>query len=139
MKKRQLGLTSAMATTLLALPACSSSSDNWDDGQVYAARDTAVCVNENGERVADTQCNNNRRVGYYGGSGYKWYYLGRNSAVPYYGESVGDPRYSRNGSYTPSNGISYERAPHATNMARSQAVSRGGMGSSARSFGGGRS
>lgn len=139
MKKKQLTLTSAMATTLLALPACSSNSNDWDDATVYAARDTAVCVDQNGERIPDYHCNNSSRSHYYGGSGVRWFYVGQSSPLPYYGDSVNDPRYAQRGSYAPTAGVSYDRAPASANIARSSAASRGGLGSSARSYGGGRS
>ncbi len=131
--KKQLVMTTAMAAGLLALPACSSN-DEWK-GEVYADREVAVCVNRDGERVRDDYCDDDRGVG--GSNAFLWYYLGRSSAVPYYGDSVRHSRYR--GSYTPSPNVAYGRAPASTSMTRSRAVSRGGFGSSARSFGGGRS
>ena len=128
-----------MAATLTALAGCSSGND-WDDN-VVADRDTAVCVDQAGKRIADDNCNPRR-----GGSGMGtaamlgyWYYMGRNSRVPYLGDSVKDGSGRFNGSNRPSAGTSYARAPAAANMTRSAAVARGGFGSSGRGFGGGRS
>lgn len=135
MKKRHLTLTSAMATTLLALPACSSN-DEWDD-QTYASSDTAVCVDQSGNRVPDEQCDSGRSHVY--GGYHSWYYFGRSAPIPYYGESVRDPRYAAHASNTPRAGTTYAKAPASSNMTRSAAVSRGGMGSSGHSYGGGRS
>lgn len=137
--KKQLTMTTAMAATLLALPGCSSG-DEWNE-DVVADRDTAVCVDQQGRRVDDSLCSRQNYAGHGGGGGsnaFLWYYLGRNSAVPYYGDSIRDPRYAR-GSYMPVANTVYQPAPAASRMTRSQAVSRGGLGSSGRSFGGGRS
>ena len=133
--KKQLGMTTAMAAALLALPACSSD-NGWDDDMV-ADRDTAICVNQAGERVDDDQCDRDRGGGV--SSAFLWYYIGRNAAIPFYGDSIHHRRYRGHGSYQPRSGVSYGRAPASTNVTRSQAVSRGGLGSSSRSFGGGRS
>ena len=133
--KKQLGMTTAMAAALVALPACSSN-NGWDDN-VVADRDTAICVNQAGERVDDDQCDDNRGGGM--SNAFLWYYLGRSAAIPYYGDSIHHSRYRGRGSYQPRSGVSYGRAPVTTNVTRSQAVSRGGLGSSSRSFGGGRS
>lgn len=141
--KKQLTITTAMAAALLALPGCSSR-DEWNE-DIYAERDTQVCVDQQGERVDDDLCTSGAQSsygssgGYHGGGGsnaFLWYYLGRQSAVPYYGESVRDPRFA-SGSYVPMAGAVYDRAPVASRMTRSQAVSRGGLGSSSRRFGGG--
>lgn len=133
--KKQLGMTTAMAAALVALPACSSN-NGWDE-DVVADRETAICVNQAGERVDDDQCDNDRGGGV--SNAFLWYYLGRASAIPYYGDSIRHSRYRGRGSYQPQSGVSYGRAPVTTNVTRSQAVSRGGLGSSSRSFGGGRS
>ena len=138
--KKQLTMTTAMAAALMALPACSSH-DDWN-GDVVADRDTAVCVDKDGKRVDDSLCApansqaNNYHGGYHGGgsNAFLWYYIGRQSAVPYYGESVRDTRFA--GSYQARNGVVYHAAPESTRMARSAAVSRGGLGSSSRRFGG---
>ena len=137
---KNLGLTTAMAATLTALAGCSSGND-WDDN-VVADRDTAVCVDQSGKRIADSGCNN--RVGGGGGVGTAamlgyWYYMGRNSRVPYLGDSVNDGSGRFSGSTRPGAGTSYASAPAAANMTRSAAVARGGFGSSGRGFGGGRS
>lgn len=134
--RKQLTMTTAMAAALVALPACSSN-DGWT-GDVVADRDTAVCVNQQGSRVDDDLCDDDGpRTG--GSSAFLWYYIGRNSAVPYYGDSIYDRRYARGGSFARQPGVAYSRAPASTKMTRSQAVSRGGLGSSSRRFGGGRS
>ena len=79
---KNLVLTTAMAATLTALSGCSRGND-WDDN-VVADRDTAVSVDQNGKRIADTACNTHRSGGGVGSAamlGY-WYYMGRNSRVP---------------------------------------------------------
>ncbi|HEX8126582.1 MAG TPA: hypothetical protein VF548_13470 [Allosphingosinicella sp.] len=136
--RKQLSMTTAMAAALVALPACSSN-DGWNE-DVVADRDTAVCVDREGRRVDDDRC----VTGRHGGgvpSAFLWYYIGRNAAVPYYGDSIYDRRYARYGpgSFAPRPGVDYARAPASTRMTRSRAVSRGGLGSSSRRFGGGRS
>jgi hypothetical protein len=127
-----------MAAALLALPGCSSN-DDWN-GDVVADRDTAVCVDKDGNRVDDSQCAPQGATGsYHGGGGsnaFLWYYLGRQSAVPYYGESIRDPRFAGQGSFQPRSGAVYHAAPAETHMTRSQAISRGGLGASGRRFGG---
>ena len=132
--KKQLTLTTAMAAALIALPGCSSN-DGWNE-ETVTDRDTEVCVDQNGTRVEDSRCSSDRRSGM--SNGFLWYFIGRNSAVPYYGDSIRDRRYA-SGSYTPRAGATYFPAPAKTGMTRSQAVSRGGLGSSGRRFGGGRS
>ncbi|HEY0086497.1 MAG TPA: hypothetical protein VGB65_11370 [Allosphingosinicella sp.] len=137
--KKQMIMTSAMAAALAALPACSSN-DDWN-GETIAQQDTAVCVDQQGKRVDDSQCNDNAHRSSGGGMGnaFLWYYIGRNAAVPYYGDSIHDRRYSRYAQYNGFSrkpGVSYARAPDSTRMTRSQAVSRGGLGSSSRRFGG---
>lgn len=137
--KKQLTMTTAMAAALLALPGCSSE-EEWS-GDVTADRDTAICVDGQGQRVDDDLCARGAYAGggYHGGGGssaFLWYYLGRNSALPYYGESIHDRRYAGHGSYQPQSNASYVRAPLGTRMTRSQAISRGGLGASARRFGG---
>jgi hypothetical protein len=127
--KKQIFLTSAMAATLSG---CSSGND-WD-GNVYARNDTRVCVDQNGYRVEDSYCG--RRIGGHGGG---WYYIGRGARVPYQGDSINDQRHGFKGSFAAKPGASYSSAPSDANMSRSAARSRGGFGSSSRSFGGGRS
>jgi hypothetical protein len=135
---KQLTITTAMAAALIALPGCSQN-DGWDDAAV-ADRDTAICVDQEGKRVEDRRCNDTPRVGSSGiATGLLWYYIGRSSAVPYYGDSVRSGRFANSGSYRPRPGASYFPAPARTSMTRSQAVSRGGLGASARGFGSGRS
>jgi hypothetical protein len=133
--KKQLNMTTAMAATLLALPACSSN-NGWNE-DVIADQDTAICVDRQGTRVDDDLCDDDYDGG--GSSAFLWYYLGRSSAVPYYGDSIRDRRFAGRGSYSRAPGVVYARAPAISNVTRSQAVSRGGLGSSGRSFGGGRS
>lgn len=131
--KKKLALTSAMAATLTSLSACSSG-DDWDDN--YADNDTAVCVDENGRRVDDSNC---RSQHIRGGGFYGWYYINRGSRLPYYGDSVRDTKLGIKGSAVATPGVNYATSPPHTNMTRSAAKARGGFGSSGRSFGGGRS
>ncbi len=131
--KKQLIMTTAMAAGLAALGACSSNS-GWEDEPI-AESDTAVCVNQDGERVDDDLCGDNpHHVSGGGSNAFLWYYLGRSSAIPYYGDSIRHSRYR--GSYTPQRNAFYVPAPASTGITRSQAVSRGGLGSSSRSYGG---
>lgn len=134
--KKQLFLTPAMAATLASISACSAQ-DEWSEG-VVADQDTRVCVDQNGQRIDDDYCDNRSR-NYVRGSGAGWYYIGRASRLPYLGDSVKDPRLGITGSSVADPAKSYARAPSTVNMTRSTAVSRGGFGSSSRSFGGGRS
>ena len=136
--KKQMFMTTAMAAALAGLPACSSNNDGWNE-EVIADRDTAVCVDQQGKRVDDDLCDNDGPRSSGMGNAFLWYYIGRSAAVPYYGESIHDRRYSRYArynSFSPRPGVAYGRAPAATRMTRSQAVSRGGLGSSSRRFGG---
>ncbi len=135
--RKQLSMTTAMAAALVALPACSSN-DGWNE-DVVADRDTAICVNQQGARIDDDLCDDDHHHSGGGSNAFLWYYIGRNSAVPYYGDSIYDRRYARGGSFARRPGVDYSRAPTSTKMTRSQAVSRGGLGSSSRRFGGGRS
>ena len=132
--KKQILLTSAMAATLSSLSGCSSG-DDWD-GSVYAENDVGVCVDQNGYRVDDDNCDND---GYRRGGGFGWFYMSRGSRIPYYGDSIRDKQYGFAGSATPDPSKVYARAPFNTNLTRSTAMARGGFGSSSRSFGGGRS
>ncbi len=138
--RKQLSMTTAMAAALVALPACSSN-DGWNE-EVVADRDTAVCVDQQGKRVDDDLCSDDRHHHSGGSNAFLWYYIGRSHALPYYGDSIYDRRYARQGrygSFTRQPGVDYARAPASTKITRSQAVSRGGLGSSSRRFGGGRS
>lgn len=125
---RDLRITAGVAAALLA-SACGRSDNGWT-----ASDNTAICTDRDGHRVADANC---QRSGGGGGGGmgtaFLWYYLGRHSAIPYYGETV------RGGSFARAPGMAYARAPSGSAMTRSAAISRGGFGSSARSFGGGSS
>jgi hypothetical protein len=128
--KNDLRLTTAIAAALLA-GGCHQEPDNgWTTD-----RDTAICTDQQGTRVADQNCQQQRQAagGHVASSPFLWYFLGRNSAVPYYGERA------TGGSFTRAAGRSYFRAPSGSAMTRSAAISRGGFGASARSFGGGHS
>ena len=120
MKPVDLRITAAVAAAL-AVAGCNHQPDEWT-----ARQDTAVCVDQQGSRVADDQCS--RRPGL-GVSPFLWYYLGRSSALPYYGDRVAG------GSFTRTAGATYFHAPVTTAMTRSAAISRGGFGASAHSFG----
>ncbi len=126
MGKKELALTAALASALL-LAGCQRH-DDWTTD-----RDTAVCVDPQGNRVADDNCQRTATSGYHGsgvGTAFLWYYLGRNSAIPPYGERA------LGGTYTRTAGATYFHAPVSTGVTRSAAIARGGFGASARSFGG---
>ena len=126
-KTINLTFTTALAATFLA--ACGQREAQWgDDLDNYADSDTAICVDEDGQRIDDRNCSGDRR---YGGGFGTFIYLGRGGYLPYYGERARPGSYST----TPRVGTVYGRAPAAANMTRSAAVSRGGFGSSARSGG----
>ena len=136
---KDLTLTAAMAATLMGVSIFSSSSDNeWQD--VVSENDTAVCVDQSGNRIRDDDCPDRPTTAGPGGSGGgrgSWFYMRRNSPVPLYGDSVHDARFGGNGSFYPQAGTQYYRAPNSTHLTRSQAVSRGGLGSGGRRYGGG--
>lgn len=122
-KSINLKITLAAASAAL-VGGCEQSAPDWT-----AQQDTAVCVDRQNNRVPDQDCDRS-----YGGGGHSsaflWYYLGRNSRVPYYGDRV------TGGSFTRTAGATYFHAPVTTAMTRSTAVSRGGFGASAHAFGG---
>lgn len=134
--KKQLFLTTAMAATLSSLSGCSSPEDDWGS-EVTADSDTAVCMDEDGYRIDDNACDKDYAVRSSGGR--YWYYVNRGNRIPYYGDSVLDPRLGFQGTYFRNEGVKYARAPATANISRSVAVSRGGFGSKARFFGSGRS
>lgn len=119
--KKQFVLTS---TILASLAACSSQPSMDEDGWT-SDRETAICVNKEGQRIDDDACDDDD-----GSNGMAtaamWYFIGANSRVPYYGERA------YGGSTVRKSGVSYYKAPAATQVTKSQAVSRGGFGSSAR-------
>jgi hypothetical protein len=118
-----LSFTSAAAMAIAACgPNPNYNNSDWDDGMsYYADRDTAVCVDKRtNKRLPDDACRRN------GGS---WYYIGRNSHIPYYNEPV------RGGSYSRPAGTRVYYAPKSTAVTKSAAISRGGFGSSYRSSG----
>lgn len=128
-KNFELVLTGALASALL-LTGCKRQ-DDWTTQQ-----DTAICVDPQGNRVPDNSCEQTSGYyggGYHGGGGgnaFLWYYLGRNSRIPYYGERA------FGGAWTRTAGATYFHAPVTTGYSRSAAISRGGFGHFARSFGG---
>ena len=128
MLRHELKFTTALAAALLAA-GCGKSRDD-ADGWV-AQSDTAVCTDRSGNRVADSQCARQSHAG--GVSPFLWYFLARNAMIPPYGERVGG------GSYARAPGRAYRFAPATTQVTRAGAISRGGFGASARSFGSGRS
>lgn len=128
--KKKIILSATLAAALAATAACSRSPGYYDNGY-YAGQNTAVCVDRMGNRVPDTQCGGGGYAG--ANNAFLWYYLGRSSVIPYYGTHVGG------GSYTRTAGATYFHAPVSANVTRSVAVSRGGLGSSARSYSSARS
>lgn len=133
--KKQLFLTSTMAAALTALSGCSSGND-WNE-DIVASDDTAICVDQNGNRIDDDACDDDRvrGVGFFGSR----YYINRGSRIPYLGDSIRDTRYAFRGSPSPTAGVNYAKAPSTSRITRSAAIARGGFGSSSSRFGGGRS
>ncbi len=127
--KSKVFILTATCAAALAVSACQKEPQRADIH--YAQKDTAVCVDRQGKRVPDSQCGSPRtQSGFDGGdmaTMFLWYYMGRSSVVPYYGDRVSG------GSYKPRPGVNYYKAPKATSFTRSAAVSRGGLGSSSRS------
>lgn len=121
---RKITLTATLAATLTGLAGCASSSD-----EMLAQQNTRICVDEDGDRIDDDYCEN-RRSGF---GTFAFLYLRKGSPIPYYYDNVRDPKYSKFVSRSPLPGAI--RAPAASAMSRSSAVSRGGLGSSSRSFG----
>ncbi|WP_300974348.1 hypothetical protein [Sphingomonas sp. LHG3406-1] len=121
---RKLTITASLAATLTGLSGCDSRSND-----MLAQQNTRICVDDDGDRIADQYCSNGRS----GGGGFAFLYLRRGSPIPYYYDNVRDPKYAKFVSRSPLSG--YTSAPPSSNMTRSSAVSRGGLGSSSRSFG----
>lgn len=124
--EKKLTLTAGLAAALTGLSGCGPSAPT----DYVAAGNTRICTDQWGQRIDDDYCEDGYRRTY----GSSFVYLGRGSPIPYYYDNVRDPKYARYVSRTPPAGF-VDRAPAATNMARSSAVSRGGLGRSARSFG----
>ena len=133
--KKQLALTTAMAATLAGLSGCSSR-NSWDD-DVVVDRDTRVCVDQNGYRVEDNQCNQRSSSGSFGNGALLWYYVNRGNRVPFYGDRVNDPQLGLKGSYFPTKGAQYASAPAKSNLVRTSSMARGGFGSRGSFFGSG--
>jgi hypothetical protein len=121
---KKLTLTATLAATLTGLSGCASRSDD-----LLAQQNTRICVDDDGDRIDDRYCTNRA----YGAGGFAFLYLRRGSPIPYYYDNVRDPKYAKFVSRTPLSG--FRPAPASSNMSRSTAVSRGGLGRSSRSFG----
>lgn len=119
--RKTLLFTAGMASALL-ISGCDAPPS---DTNAYADRDTAVCVDQQHRRVQDDFC---QRAQQSHSNAFLWYYLGRSSVIPYYGEPVA------RGSFTRTAGATYFHAPVATAVTRSVAISRGGFGSSGHGF-----
>ncbi|WP_165323998.1 hypothetical protein [Rhizorhabdus phycosphaerae] len=135
---KNVALTSSVAAALIAVSALTPSAEpQWEDP--VADLDTAVCVDSQGYRVADPNCHegdtNGSGSSAHGGG--RWFYLNRGARLPFLLDSVSGAAQDGSGSYERRPGISYYQAPSSVNMTRSRAVSRGGLGSSGRRFGGG--
>lgn len=123
--EKKLTFTATLAAALTGLSACS-------DGprEMLAEDNTRICVDEWGSRIDDDYCEDD---GYRRSGGAAFFYLRKGSPVPYYYDNVRDTKYAKYLSRSPLPG--FLKAPSASNMSRSSAVSRGGLGSSSRSFG----
>jgi hypothetical protein len=119
MKKFEgLGLTTVLAVSAAVLGGCDK-----DNGWGAAQQPTRVCVDAQGHRVPEDQCERPHGGGV---SPFLWYYLGslnRNYGAPGYGGVV------TGGSFRPAPGVAYGFAP-------STGIARGGFGGTAGSFGG---
>ena len=109
MKTIHLNLT-LVAASAITLAACDQQPDHW-----IAQQDTQICVDHSGNRVPDADCQNYHPGGSGVGNAFLWYYLGRSSAVPYYGERVSG------GSFTRTAGATYFHAPVSTAMTPARA------------------
>ena len=125
-------ITGLVAAALLA-SRCDEE-ETWTSNEAprhVAAYDTAVCVDEAGQRVPDENCGNSPD-----GRRYMGYYLRSGAPIPYYGDNVNGAAFTGHGSFTRTAGTYCDAAPASTRMTRSAAVARSGLGSSARRFGG---
>ncbi len=130
--KFDLKITVAVAAALLAA-ACEQQPPKPQEWT--ASADTALCVDKDGKRIPDTNCQGKpgERVQERHGSGMgtaaalfgAWYFLGRGQRIGPMGAPV------VGGSFAPRPGAAYGRAAGFTS------VSRGMFGSSGRGFGGG--
>lgn len=132
MVTKKLVLTTAMAATLSTLGGCAEPSPA--DGEIVADRGTAVCVDQEGNRVEDTHCGKASGGGSGLASAFLWYYVGRGGIIPRRGDNINDPNRGFTGSHFAAKGVQYAAAPAAANIARSPAESRGGFGSSGSKF-----
>jgi hypothetical protein len=111
--KKDLTITTAIAAAFM-LTACGPNPNS-----MMTDRDTAICTDRQGRRVSDDKC---QRRGV-GGGGYAWYFMGRNSTMPWVGERA------TGGSYRGAQGVSYFRASPSTSVTRAVGISRGGFSS----------
>lgn len=133
---QNIALTSSIAATLMAVSAFTPSAEpQWEDP--VADLDTAVCVDSRGYRVADPNCHEEDSNGSTGHGGGRWFYVNRGARLPFLRDSVSASVQEGSGSFERRPGVSYYQAPASVNMTRSRAMSRGGLGSSGRRFGGG--
>ncbi|MEP9358439.1 hypothetical protein [Sphingomonas sp. KR3-1] len=108
-----LKVTAATSAALLAT-SCGG-------GTLVANQPTRLCVDDAGQRIADTRCGSTGGGGAHGGG--HAYYVGRGQRVPEMGEAA------TGGSTRPSAGVSYSSVSEGS-------VSRGGFGRSASVHGG---
>jgi hypothetical protein len=125
---KKLTLTATLAAALTGLAGCSSG-----PREVLAEDNTRICVDEFGSRIDDDYCDDDDGYRRSGGGLATFLYLRKGSPIPYYYDNVRDKKYANYLSRTPLPG--YVRAPASSNMSRSSAVSRGGLGSSGSRFG----
>jgi hypothetical protein len=116
MRKTPRTLMITTAVSLALLSGCSSAPDD-----EWAEEPVAVCTDKEGKRVEDDKCGQNARQGGSMMPGiFAWYYLSRGARIPAYGMAP------TGGSFKATPGTSYKA---------SASVTRGGLGSSARSSG----
>lgn len=109
-----------VASAMLA--SCGQATPQVGDQSWTTDQPTQLCVDQQGNRVPESECANQRvRTGYR--PNYLWYYMMRGNRVPAYGEHIAVGQ----GSYQPVAATRYTPA----STVETAAISRGGFGQSA--------